>query len=276
MPIALLPPPTHGGDDIGQATVIGEHLRARFAADDGVEVAHHARIRIGTGDGADDVERIADVGHPVAHRFVERVLERLRTAGHRHDGRAEQPHAIHVDLLALDVGRAHVHDALQPRRAATVADATPCWPAPVSAMIRCLPMRRASSAWPMVLLILCAPVWFRSSRLRQDARAADFFRRQARSFVDRARAADVMLEVVFEFCDEGRVDARRVVSGGELLQRADQGFGHEPPAEAAEVAGRIGSVAEIDQRGAGVDRLSLGGSRHDGLLRRNDASYRRP
>ena len=48
---------------------------------------------------------------------------------------------------------------------ATVADATPCWPAPVSAMIRFLPMRLASSAWPMVSLILCAPVWFRSSRL---------------------------------------------------------------------------------------------------------------
>jgi hypothetical protein len=27
-------------------------------------------------------------------------------------------------------------------------------------------MRFASSAWPMALLILCAPVWLRSSRLR--------------------------------------------------------------------------------------------------------------
>ena len=31
---------------------------------------------------------------------------------------------------------------------ATVAVATPCWPAPVSAMRRVLPSRRASSAWP--------------------------------------------------------------------------------------------------------------------------------
>ncbi len=50
-------------------------------------------------------------------------------------------------------------------RAQTVAVATPCCPAPVSAMMRRLPMRRASSACPTVLLILCAPVWFRSSRL---------------------------------------------------------------------------------------------------------------
>src|SRR6478735_6842218 len=54
----------------------------------------------------------------------------------------------------------------RPKRAHTVAVATPCCPAPVSAMIRDLPMRRASSTCPTVLLILCAPVWFRSSRLR--------------------------------------------------------------------------------------------------------------
>src|SRR5579875_626966 len=51
-----------------------------------------------------------------------------------------------------------------PKRAHTVAVATPCWPAPVSAMIRRLPIARATSACPTVLLILCAPVWFRSSR----------------------------------------------------------------------------------------------------------------
>ena len=53
-----------------------------------------------------------------------------------------------------------------PKRAQTVAVATPCWPAPVSAMIRVLPMRRASRIWPSTLLILCAPVWFSSSRLK--------------------------------------------------------------------------------------------------------------
>jgi hypothetical protein len=54
----------------------------------------------------------------------------------------------------------------RPTRAATVAVATPCWPAPVSAMMRRLPMRRASRIWPIVLLILCAPVWLSSSRLK--------------------------------------------------------------------------------------------------------------
>ena len=52
-----------------------------------------------------------------------------------------------------------------PSSAAAVALATPCWPAPVSATRRVLPIRFASRAWPSTLLILCDPVWLRSSRL---------------------------------------------------------------------------------------------------------------
>ena len=58
--------------------------------------------------------------------------------------------------------------------------ATPCWPAPVSAMMRVLPMRLASSAWPSALLILCAPVWLRSSRLSQTGWPAASDSRSAR------------------------------------------------------------------------------------------------
>ena len=55
----------------------------------------------------------------------------------------------------------------RPSSAAAVAVATPCWPAPVSAMIRVFPIRLVSSAWPSTLLILCEPVCSRSSRLRK-------------------------------------------------------------------------------------------------------------
>src|SRR5699024_5970404 len=53
----------------------------------------------------------------------------------------------------------------RPNSAAAVAVATPCWPAPVSAITRVFPIRRVSSAWPSTLLILWLPVWLRSSRL---------------------------------------------------------------------------------------------------------------
>ena len=39
-------------------------------------------------------------------------------------------------------------------KAAAVAVATPCCPAPVSAMIRFLPIRTVNNAWPITLLIL--------------------------------------------------------------------------------------------------------------------------
>jgi hypothetical protein len=54
-----------------------------------------------------------------------------------------------------------------PSSAHAVAVATPCCPAPVSAMTRFFPISQVSSAWPRALLILCAPVWHRSSRLSQ-------------------------------------------------------------------------------------------------------------
>ncbi len=58
----------------------------------------------------------------------------------------------------------------RPRWAATVAAATPCWPAPVSATSAVLPIRRASSACPATLLILWLPVCARSSRLSSTRR----------------------------------------------------------------------------------------------------------
>ena len=53
-----------------------------------------------------------------------------------------------------------------PRRAAHVAVATPCCPAPVSAIILLFPMYLASRACPRALFSLCEPVWTRSSRLK--------------------------------------------------------------------------------------------------------------
>jgi hypothetical protein len=42
------------------------HLAARLVPDDGLEVAHHQRVGMRTGHGADDVERVAHRGDPVA------------------------------------------------------------------------------------------------------------------------------------------------------------------------------------------------------------------
>ena len=211
-----------GGDRVRQAAVFGQHLRARLAADHGVEVAHHARIRIRAGDGADDVEGVAHVGDPVAHRLVQRVLERRRTAGHRHHGRAEQLHAVDVDLLPLDVGGAHVDHAFQAqaRGDGGAGDAVLAGAGlgDDPGLAHAAGEQRLADG--VVDLVRAGVVQVLA--LEQDARAADFVA-QALGFVDRARPADVMREVVVELGDEGRIDARGVVGRGQFLAAGRSG-----------------------------------------------------
>jgi hypothetical protein len=83
---------THAGDDgiglpPGRAAELGDllgHLLQTLLADDALEVAHHRRVGVRAGHGADDVEGVLDVRDPVAQRLVQRVLERLAAAVHRH------------------------------------------------------------------------------------------------------------------------------------------------------------------------------------------------
>ena len=62
---------------------------------------------------AEDVVGRLDVRDPVAHRLVDRVLERRGPAGHAPDLGAQRAHPEHVRGLALDVLLAHEHDARQ-------------------------------------------------------------------------------------------------------------------------------------------------------------------
>ena len=78
--------------------------------------------------------------------------------------------------------------------------------------MRRLPMRAASSACPMALLILCAPVWVRSSRFRKMRVRSDAF--------------------VLAACLAHRTEL-------ELLDRLDQRLGDVAPAELAEVTARV-------------------------------------
>jgi hypothetical protein len=123
----------------------------------------------------------------------------------------------------------------RPKRAQTVAVATPCWPAPVSAMIRVLPMRIASRIWPTQLLILCAPVWFSSSRLNQTCAPPRLFS-QARGEIERAGAADIMFQQVVKFGLERRIDLGRLVLFFQVENQRHQRFGDVSPAKLAEMA----------------------------------------
>ena len=111
--MALEPPPTQAMMAVGRRPSFSRICRAGFVADDAMEVAHHGRIRVRAEDAAEQIVRRADVGHPVAHGFVDGVFEGAGAGGDAADFRAEQAHAVDVQLLAAHVLFAHVDDAFQ-------------------------------------------------------------------------------------------------------------------------------------------------------------------
>jgi hypothetical protein len=64
-------------------------------------------------NGAEKIVRGADVGHPIAHGFVDGVLEGAAAGLDSDDPCAEQAHARDVEGLARHVFRTHVYDAFQ-------------------------------------------------------------------------------------------------------------------------------------------------------------------
>ena len=102
-----------GDERVGQPALGASQLGARLVADDRLEIAHHRRVRMRSGDRADHVERVVDMGDPVAQRLVHRVFQGAGPRMHRHDLGAEQLHAKDIGLLPLDVGGAHIDDAGQ-------------------------------------------------------------------------------------------------------------------------------------------------------------------
>ena len=112
-PIAFEPPPTQAMREIRQPPLDGRDLRRRLVADPALEVAHDRRVRVRAHRRTQDVVGRLDVRHPVAHRLVDRVLERRGAGRHRADLGAQGAHPQHVRALPLDVLGAHVDDARQ-------------------------------------------------------------------------------------------------------------------------------------------------------------------
>ena len=101
---------------VRQPAGLGHDLRSRLGADHRLEVAHDGRVRVRAERRAEQVMRVSHIRHPVADRLVDGILERARARVHRPHLRAEQLHAQDVRLLAGDIHRAHVDDALQPQQ----------------------------------------------------------------------------------------------------------------------------------------------------------------
>jgi hypothetical protein len=156
-----------------------------------------------------------DIGDPVAQRLVHRVLQRARAGLHRPHLGAQHFHAEDVGLLPLDVDRAHIDDAGQAEARADVAVATPCWPAPVSAMMRSCPCAAPAGSGPAVVDLVRAGV-VELLALEIDLGAAEMLG-QPLGEIERARPADIVLQIAVQLGLERRIGLGRGVG---LFQRS--------------------------------------------------------
>ena len=62
----------------GQAAFSFQNLCPCLVADHGMEIAHHGGIRMCAQNASKQIMRGADIGDPVAHRFIDGVLEGAR------------------------------------------------------------------------------------------------------------------------------------------------------------------------------------------------------
>ena len=117
-PDRIRPSAHAGGHGVRQSTCLGHDLRARLQTYHTLKVADHHREWMRTRRRAEAVVRALGVGDPVAKRFVDRVLQRLRARGHRNDFCTQKPHPGHVQGLPRGVDGTHVDHALQPEECA--------------------------------------------------------------------------------------------------------------------------------------------------------------
>ena len=188
---------------------------------------------------ADDVEGIIDVGYPIAHRLIERILKGLRAGLHRHHARAEQFHAVDVLHLADGILRSHVDHALHAvaRRDRRGGHAVHAGAGLGDHARLAHPAGEHRLADGVVDLVRAGMVEILA--LEIDLRAA-YSGRPALRVINRARAPDIVFEFVAEFRYELRILPVTLIRRAQLVQRMREGLGHERAAVRTEVPARVG------------------------------------
>ena len=188
-----------------------------------------------------------NVGDPVAHRLVERILERLRAGLDRYHRGAKQLHAVDVGCLALDVLAAHINHAVHAvagghrrRRHAMLAGAG----FGDDARLAHAPGEHGL-ADAVVHLVGAGMVQILA--LEVDLRATKHFG-PAFGMVDRRRPPNEMFQLVFVLGAKSLVSLRFGIGGLEFVERREQRLGDENTAVGTEMAPGVGEVIVIHQR----------------------------
>src|SRR5262245_126003 len=219
--------------------------------------------------GSEQVIGVRDVGDPVAHRFVDGVLQRATTGIHTVNGRAQQVHAHDIQRLATHVLGPHVDAAFE---AEQCTGCRGCDAVLASACFRhdtalAHPSGRRRLAEGVVDLVRAGVreifaleedtnVW----RVQKDPPYPTRLTRLTRpgevpGLVQRRGPTDVMLQQPVELFAERLVLACGVVAGRQLFDRRDERLGHEPAAVCPEITASI-RIASSEHRP--IDRRCLG------------------
>jgi hypothetical protein len=91
-----------------------EDLLLDLLTNHAMKVAHHGGIGMSAENTAQQVVGGAHIGDPVAHGFVNRILQGAGSGRDAAHLRPEQAHTVDVELLALHVFLSHVDNALHP------------------------------------------------------------------------------------------------------------------------------------------------------------------
>ena len=162
-------------------------------------------------------------------------LSVARAGVHANHLGAEQLHPVNVERLPAHVSSVPMYTRhRRPRSAAAVATATPCCPAPVSAMTRALPIRRASRALGERVVDLVRAGVAEILAFEVDRGAAEVPGETGR-VRDRRRPAAVVFQQIGQLAPEGAVAAGVLPGLRKFLQRRHQRLRHEPPAVRPEV-----------------------------------------
>ena len=114
---------------------------------------------------------------------------------------------------------------MSPSRAATVAVATPCWPAPVSAMTRLLAHAHGKEPLPEAIINFVRASVQQVFALQINARAAEMFR-EPPGKLQRRRTSREIVQHRIELGAEFRIFAGFRIGSLELFERRDQRFRH--------------------------------------------------
>src|ERR1700733_493525 len=208
------------------------NLLARLLADNFLKIADHLRIRMWPQHRAEQIMSGAHVCDPIAHRLIDRVLQRAAACLNANHFSAEKAHAKHIQPLPLHVFRAHIHRARKSqsrrhgcRRHAVLSRA--------SLRNHSLFLHAHSKqALPDAVIDFVRAGVKQILAFQINLRAAEMLR-QSRGELQRRRPPGEIVEQVVKFSAERFIAARLQISPLQLFERRHECLRDVPSAERA-------------------------------------------